>query len=81
LFPEVKFVDRERDLAWDDDTNSYCQFVISKCNLPEDEDRKEWWSSAKKVVSFTLSQLRNDRNTAIRFAFSGMTSFASCFFI
>lgn len=71
FFPQVKFADKDFALAWDDNTDSFCQFFISKCNVPVDVDRKEWWLRTRKVITFTMSQTRNDRNTAVKHAFLG----------
>lgn len=71
FFPEVKFINKETDLAWDYGSDSFCQFFISKCNVPLDVDKKEWWMRASKLIAGTLSQTRNDRNTAVKNAFIG----------
>jgi len=71
FFPEVKFVDKEDDLAWDESKDSFCQFFISKCHVPADVNKKDWWKSTKKIILFTMSQTRNDRTTAVKNAFVG----------
>ena len=71
FFPEVKFVDKDTDLAWEVGAESFCQFFISKCNVPLNVDRREWWMRTRKLVAFTMTQTRNDRNTAVRNAFVG----------
>jgi len=71
FFPEVKFADKDFALAWDDDKESFCQFFISKCNLPTAVDRKKWWSQTKKMITNIMLQTRNDRNTAMKHSFIG----------
>ena len=71
FFPEVKFLHRDTQLAWDESEDSFCQFFIRECHVPLDVNRREWWFSTRKIVLFTLSQTRNDRNTAVKNAFVG----------
>lgn len=71
FFPEVKFADKDFALAWDDDKESFCQFFITKCNVPNDVDKKVWWKTTKKWITSTMSQTRNDRNTAVKNTFLG----------
>jgi len=71
FFPEVKFAIKDSDLGWDEDPDSFCQFFLAKCHVPVYVDRKDWWIQARKTVTFTLSQTRNDRNTAVKNAFVG----------
>ena len=71
FFPEVKFADKEFDLAWDEDMESFCQFFLLKCNVPVDVDRKDWWLKTRKTVMYIMCQTRNDRNTAVKNAFVG----------
>ena len=71
FFPEVKFVNRDIELAWDESQHSFCQFFIQHCNVPLAWNHKDWWNQAKKLVAFLVSQTRNDRNTAVKNAFVG----------
>ena len=71
FFPEVKFFDKDTDLAWEEGPHSFCQFFITKCKVPLDVDRKEWWLRTKKLVAYTMTQTRNDRTTAVKNAFVG----------
>ena len=71
FFPEVKFADKDFELAWDDGPQSFCQYFISMCKVPVDIDRKEWWHRTRRIVAFTMCQTRNDRTTAVKNAFVG----------
>jgi len=74
FFPEVKFVARDDDLAWDDDKASFCQFFIDSCKVPAEIDLKEWWKLARTAIMHAMSQTRNDRNTAVKNAFLGKSN-------
>jgi hypothetical protein len=71
VFPKVKFVDRDTDLAFTEDKKSICQFVISRCNLHTDIIIMDWWKRVQKYVVQTINRLRNDRNTAMKWAVLG----------
>jgi hypothetical protein len=71
VFPKVKFVDRDTDLAFTDNKKSICQFVISHCNLHADIIRTDWWKQVQKYVAQTINRLQNDRNTAMKWAVLG----------
>ena len=71
FFPKVKFVNRDLELDWSNDPNTFCQHFIRECNVPEDINQQEWWMKARKHVMTLMSQTRNDRSTATRFAFLG----------
>ena len=71
VFPKVKFVDRDTDLAFTEDKESICQFVISRCNLHTDIIITDWWKQVQKHVAQTINRLRNDRNTAMKWAVLG----------
>jgi hypothetical protein len=71
VFPKVKFVDRDRDLAYTENEKSICQFVISRCNLHADIIVTDWWKQVQKYVAQTINRLRNDRNTAMKWAVLG----------
>ncbi len=71
VFPKVKFVDRDTDLAFTEDKKSICQFVISRCNLHADIIITDWWKQVQKYVAQTITRLRNDRNTAMKWAVLG----------
>jgi hypothetical protein len=71
VFPKVKFVDRDTDLAFTEDKKSICQFVISRCNLHADIIITDWWKQVQKYVAQTINRLRNDRNTAMKWAVLG----------
>ena len=71
VFPKVKFVDRETQLMFSSEQTSICQFVIGLCNLHTDISQPHWWKPAQKYVSQTINRLRNDRNTAMKWATLG----------
>ena len=77
FFPEVKFVNKQFEMAWDDDPNSFCQFFISNLHVPVEVGHKSWWAAASRIVSAVLCQTRNDRITAVKFAFVGTCNVAS----
>jgi hypothetical protein len=72
VFPKMKFVDRDTQLAFSNEMNSVCQFVITHCNLHTDISPNEWWKHTQKYVNqTTINRLRNDRNTAMKWATLG----------
>ena len=71
VFSKVKFVDRDTDLAFTENKKSICQFVISRCNLHVDIIITDWWKQVQKYVAQTITRLRNDRNTAMKWAVVG----------
>ena len=71
VFPNVKFVDKDTDLVFSMEKKSICQFVIGLCNLHADVSLPHWWKPAQKYVSQTINRLRNDRNTAMKWAVLG----------
>jgi hypothetical protein len=71
VFPKMKFVDRDTQLVFSNETDSVCQFVISRCNLHTDISPHEWWKHTQKYVNQTINRLRNDRNTAMKWATLG----------
>ena len=71
FFPEVKFADKEIALSWDENKLSFCQYFLTKCNVPLDVNRKEWRYKARKRITYMLSQTRNNRNTAMKNSFIG----------
>lgn len=72
FFPQVKFiVDKNRELAYTTVPNSYCQFIINGCNVPEEIDHAKWWEKARKIVINKIQRLRNDRTMQIKFEFWG----------
>ena len=71
FFPEVKFVNKQFEMGWDDSPQSFCQFFIVNCNVPPEAGHRSWWAMASRVVSAVLCQTRNDRTTAVKYAFVG----------
>ncbi len=71
LFPRAKFVDRDTDLMYDDKEGSICHFVTNACNLQADVDVCTWWKQARKWIPTNISRLRNDKSTAMKWAFLG----------
>jgi len=68
LFPRAKFVDRDTDLMYD---GPICKFVTTLCNLQADVDQITWWKQARKWIPTNISRLRNDKSTAMKWAFLG----------
>ena len=71
VFPKVKFVDRDTQLMYSTEKHSICQFVISECNLQPEVTEELWWKTAKIYVGAAINRLRNDRNTAMKWATFG----------
>jgi hypothetical protein len=78
VFPKVKFVDRDIDLMFSTEQRSICQFVIGRCNLQTDISLPNWWKQVHKYVSQTINRLRNDRNTAMKWAALGKMLLFAC---
>ena len=71
LFQRAKFVDRDNDLMYDEKDGSVCKFVTTSCNLQANIDISVWWKEARKWIPNNISRLRNDKNTAMKWAFLG----------
>ena len=71
VFAKVKFVDRDTGLVFSNEKRSICQFVIGRCNLHTNISPNEWWKHSQKYVAQTINRLRNDRNTAMKWAMLG----------
>ena len=71
VFPKVKFVDKDTELMYSTDKKSISQFIIKECNLQPEVKEAQWWLSVHKYVGQTISRLRNDRNTAVKWAMLG----------
>jgi hypothetical protein len=71
VFHKVKFVDRDTDLAFSEEKKSICQYVISHCNVHTDIIITDWWKQVRTYVSQAITRLRNDRNTAMKWAVLG----------
>jgi hypothetical protein len=71
VFPMAKFLHKDRELMFSRDKRSICQFVLERCNLHVDISQPNYWRSAKKFVTQTINRLRNDRNTAMKWAMLG----------
>ena len=78
VFPRVKFVGRDTDLVFTTETRSICQFVIGQCNVHADISPADWWRHTQKYISQTFNRLRNDRNTAMKWAMLGKRSKEEC---
>jgi hypothetical protein len=70
-FPKIKFVDRDTQLMFSHEKKSICQYVIRRCNLHSDISLPNWWKHVHKFVSHAINRLRNDRNTAMKWATLG----------
>ena len=68
VFHKVKCVDRDSDLAFTEEKKSICQYVISHCNVHTDIIITDWWKQVQTYVSQAITRLRNDRNTAMKWA-------------
>ena len=71
VFPKIKFVDRDTQMMFSYDKHSICQYVIWRCNLHADISLPNWWKHIQKFVSQAINRLRNDRNTAMKWAMLG----------
>ena len=71
IFPKMKFVDRDTQLVFSNEKNYVCQYVILRCNLHTNISTNEWWKHTHKYVNQTINRLRNDRNTAMKWATLG----------
>ena len=74
LFPKIKFVDMDRNLAYETHKKSIAHYVITTVNLSQEQDEVLWWATARKWVKSLLHQQRNDRNTAVKNAFFGKSN-------
>jgi hypothetical protein len=68
VFPKIKFVDQDTQLMFSHEKNSICQYVIRRCNLRSDISLPNWWKHVHKFVSQAINRLRNDHNTAMKWA-------------
>ena len=75
FFPQVKFVDKEEDLAYSTRKKSYCQHIISKMRLDDGIDECTWWRNARRWVYEAVCQQRSDRGQALKKAFFGKFTF------
>jgi hypothetical protein len=75
FFKYVKFITSWKKLAYHDpatDPNDYCAVVIRGCHLPPGTDPVSWWETvAKHEVRKTITQLRSDRITALKWEYYG----------
>jgi hypothetical protein len=71
LFQKAKFVDGDFDLGYDETEGSICKFVTTYCNLQASIDVCTWWKEARKWIPTYISRLRNDKGTAMKWAFLG----------
>ena len=72
LFPRCKFIlNKVSELKFDWDKKSICHFVIKGLHVPHDDNIQEWWRQASKWVGLAITRVRNDRNTALKWAFFG----------
>ena len=70
FFPKVKFiVDRDFEMAFSNKDNSYCQYVLKHCNVPDDINKKEWWRMARKSIMRKITELRNSKTSYIKWEF------------
>jgi hypothetical protein len=68
VFPKIKFVDRDTQLMFSQEKSSICQYLIRRCNLHSDISLPNWWKHVHKFVSQAINRLRNDCNTAMKWA-------------
>ena len=72
MFPKMKFIqDKVFELAYTEKKESICGFVINNCTIPDGVNKESWWANARKWVNSTLTRLRNDRNSMLKWAFYG----------
>jgi len=71
MFSKVKFIAKDIDLLYSVKKKSVCQFVIQHCHLQADIKPDLWWREAGKTVAKTINSLRNNRNTAMKWAVMG----------
>ena len=72
LYQRAKFADRHNDLMYGEGEGSICKFVTNNCDLQADINKSEWWKQARKWIPTNISHLRNDKSTAMKWAFLGM---------
>jgi hypothetical protein len=80
LFPKCKFIlDKVNELHFDlHNKKSICNFVIEGLHVPNDDNIQEWWRQASKWVALSITRVRNDRNTALKWAFFGKLKSFCC---
>ena len=76
--PAVEGNEALADVPWDNDDDSIDEELnqadtsnISRCNLHADIIITDWWKQVQKYVAQTITRLRNDRNTAMKWAVVG----------
>jgi hypothetical protein len=77
LFQKEKFVDRNFDLGYDETEGSTCKFVNTYyyCNLQANIDVCTRWKEARKwILTYISRSLRNNKSTAMEWAFLGTYS-------
>lgn len=71
LFPRVKFINKDQDLAYTDNKRSICQFVLKYCHISPSIDKKEWWQLHSKFVYKQVTALRSSKSSSLQTAFYG----------
>ena len=73
LFPVLKFItNRDVALRFDiDKTKTICGFVLDGLNIPQELNREDWWQTMKNCVANSVNQLRNNKNTSVKWACFG----------
>ena len=72
LFQRAKFADGNNDFMYDEGEGSICKFMANNCDLQADINKSDWWKQAGKWIPTNISHLRNDKSTAMKWAFLGM---------
>ena len=90
VFPKVKFfgrVDQDQAMSFSLDKESLCQYVLVGCNIKTKEttnaDLEKSWYAIRKTVNEKITNLRNDKCSAIRKAWFGkfVMDFYFCFML
>ena len=71
IFPKMKFVHQDLDLDYTERKKSLCRLLIRDCNIGPNVDKRIWWAEANKWVRCRIANLRNDKNTSMKWAFMG----------
>ena len=70
VFPKIKFANLDVELAFSNDPDSICRFMVEKMKV-QDNNVECWWMGAKKAVHKKLKTNRNNVIKAIKTRFQG----------
>jgi len=66
LWHNVKFIIDIDELDFNDEPGTICQFMIEKCNVKPEHSKVWWIKVAKKIISTSLTEHRNNKIKALQ---------------